>query len=461
MESPFLASCLDGLGAPADGGLPGLLSRTSFDRFALLQTPGLWGHDPTDSASRTSLPPASVRLLGAIEEVIASAGRIVDIATLEPFPSGDFMAAIRRGLARCGDRPVTVRILLGRHRFTPHAEADFADFLRHLTVGLPSDSRLQIHACRMETSNHPTSPSWNHAKIVAVDGREAIVGGHNLWHADYLGAAPVHDVSGRITGRAASEAHRFLDHLWDWVAGQLDTPSATGSVSVLRAIGGSVAAAVPPQRVTLEPVAAGAIPALAVGRLGAGVLADPRLANVGAALAAVAFRRARSRIRISQMDFGFHWDGVNFWSADVVAALADGLTDPNRRIDVSLVLSEPGAKTAAGGPYSFGTTIADIVSEMRRAMGHRPRTGRMRIAPLRISPVGDRWYDGNEGLKLINHAKLWIIDDIAFHVGSDNLYPHNLQEFGYLIESEFLVNELATSYWEPLWGSSSRAAVDV
>jgi hypothetical protein len=125
------------------------------------------------------------------------------------------------------------------------------------------------------------------------------------------------------------------------------------------------------------------------------------------------------------------------------------------------VLSEPGAKTAAGGPYSFGTTVADIVTEMRRAIGGRAMTGRMQIAPLRFSATGDRWaYDGLE-LKIINHAKFWMVDECGFHVGSDNLYPHNLQELGYFIESADVAREALAAYWEPLWRFSSRVAIDV
>jgi phosphatidylserine/phosphatidylglycerophosphate/cardiolipin synthase-like enzyme len=235
-------------------------------------------------------------------------------------------------------------------------------------------------------------------------------------------------------------------------------PTDIGSLSTVCWSGGRIEPAGQLRPVALVAASVGSIPALAVGRLGTGVIADPRLANVGAAVAAIAFRQARSSIRISQMDFGFHWDGVNFWSADVVAALADVLTDPGRAVEVQLVLSEPGAKTAAGGPYSFGTTLADIVAEMRRAIGHRPLSGRMQLAPLRFSATGDRWaHDGME-LKIINHAKFWMVDDRAFHVGSDNLYPHNLQEFGYVVESSALAREALESYWSPLWTFSSRTS---
>ena len=50
-----------------------------------------------------------------------------------------------------------------------------------------------------------------------------------------------------------------------------------------------------------------------------------------------------------------------------------------------------------------------------------------------------------------NHAKLMIIDDEAYVVGSDNLYPGFLSEFDYLVEGKEAVGELLDSYWNPLW----------
>jgi phosphatidylserine/phosphatidylglycerophosphate/cardiolipin synthase-like enzyme len=452
----------------AGAGVPGLLSATSCGRFELFQTPGLWGHDPADNAywlpqragASPVLPAASRRLLDAIEEIIAGAERLVDIAGLEQFATGGFTTALHRGLTRAAARraPLMVRILYGRHRFTKNTPADFDDFLRGITAGLPADCGLRVHACRMETSNHQSLPSWNHAKIVAADGRDALVGGHNLWADDYLGFAPVHDLSARIDGPAAREAHAFLDTLWDWAARERKAASGIGTLHLRGWDRGQVGDCEPPAAVALPTVTAGPIPVLAVGRLGTGVLADPRLANIGAAVAAIAFRQARSSIRLSQMDFGFHWNGVNHWAEDVISALADVLTAPDRRVEVCVVLSEPGAKTAAGGPYSFGTTFADIDAKLRAAIADRPLTGRFQCAALRFSESGDRWRHGDLELKIINHAKLWMVDDRAFHVGSDNIYPHNLQEFGYVVESEPLARELLADYWEPMWRFSSRGS---
>ena len=56
--------------------------------------------------------------------------------------------------------------------------------------------------------------SWDHAKVIAVDGATAIVGGHNMWTRHYLASAPVHDLSMQVTGSAAAHAMRFVDALW-------------------------------------------------------------------------------------------------------------------------------------------------------------------------------------------------------------------------------------------------------
>ena len=58
-----------------------------------------------------------------------------------------------------------------------------------------------------------------------------------------------------------------------------------------------------------------------------------------------------------------------------------------------------------------------------------------------------------------NHAKVMVVDDELYGVGSDNLYPGSLSEFNYLIEGEEAVKDLLDTYWEPLWRHSSPHAV--
>src|SRR5262249_5732271 len=53
-----------------------------------------------------------------------------------------------------------------------------------------------------------------------------------------------------------------------------------------------------------------------------------------------------------------------------------------------------------------------------------------------------------------NHAKIMVIDNELYVVGSDNLYPGSLSEFNYLVEGEGGVEALLKLYWRPLWRCS-------
>ncbi|WP_338866500.1 hypothetical protein [Myxococcus stipitatus] len=59
-----------------------------------------------------------------------------------------------------------------------------------------------------------TKMTWNHSKIIASDGLEALVGGHNLNMDLFTSYPPVHDVSVVVHGEAAWGSQRFLDRMW-------------------------------------------------------------------------------------------------------------------------------------------------------------------------------------------------------------------------------------------------------
>ncbi|AGC45241.1 murine toxin [Myxococcus stipitatus DSM 14675] len=59
-----------------------------------------------------------------------------------------------------------------------------------------------------------TKMTWNHSKIIASDGLESLVGGHNLNMDLFTSYPPVHDVSVVMHGEAALGSQRFLDRMW-------------------------------------------------------------------------------------------------------------------------------------------------------------------------------------------------------------------------------------------------------
>lgn len=59
-----------------------------------------------------------------------------------------------------------------------------------------------------------TKMTWNHTKIMAVDGVEALVGGHNMNMDLFSNYPPVHDISVVVHGAAAYGSQLYLNELW-------------------------------------------------------------------------------------------------------------------------------------------------------------------------------------------------------------------------------------------------------
>src|SRR5262249_4749605 len=147
-----------------------------------------------------------------------------------PAPDYRFLAALRNAITTLAtsQRRVTIRLLIGQF---PPVGADAKGFLGELIRDARKvpGANLTIYASAMRSCGGNVfchSFSWNNAKIVAVDGRIAVVGGHNLWTQDYLIDDPVHDLSMQVSGGAARDAHRFADALWGYVCSH-DDPLST------------------------------------------------------------------------------------------------------------------------------------------------------------------------------------------------------------------------------------------
>ncbi|WP_237297192.1 hypothetical protein [Streptomyces sp. 3211] len=178
----------------------------------LLQTPGCWG----DAACTDR--PGTRRLLDKIRQDIAAARETVDISTLAPFPDGGYQDAIVAGLkesAHRGNR-LKVRVLVGAAPVY-HSTVIPSSYRNELLTKLGPDAAagITLNVASMTTSK--TAFSWNHSKLVVVDGSSVITGGINSWKGDYLETShPVSDVDLALSGPAAGSAGRYLDSLWDW-----------------------------------------------------------------------------------------------------------------------------------------------------------------------------------------------------------------------------------------------------
>lgn len=415
-------------------------------------------------------------LMLLVRDLVAGARYSVDIAALQPVPNTRFLAALRAGLSdlAASGRPVTIRVIVGQY---PPEGVDAAALLSSLTSGLTPDGRLSVSVAAMRacTADEPCrSFSWPHAKFIAVDGSEALVGGHNLWSEDYLVDKPVHDLSMRLQGPAAASASRFADRLWEFVCSNLDKKPAVQLASFAGAASGMSgtcpATLHPPPSATAS---GGGMPVLAIGRLGAGITED--FANQSELARDLAFGAARHTIRMSQQDIGFI---LGRSDALFPESTLDRLLEfmEQRHGHVYVVLSNRGASGNTGLSYANDVSFAAFARHLRdrvqKQVDARDPTARyevrqgpdpinallcthLHLAPLRFGPDAS-WPHGEA---IGNHAKLWMVDDRLFYIGSDNVYPVNLQEFGYIVDDRRAAREVLDTYWNPLWQWSQRAAL--
>jgi hypothetical protein len=457
----------------------------------LLQTPNCWGQ--ADCAH----PIGIEKFESAIRDLVGSARTSVDLVTLNPLPTGRFRTALIDGLRRsiaAGNTP-TVRILAGLYPFSTSFAQPFADLsletVRQYTDVLMGDvgagaDRLSVVVARAASNQ---LVSWNHAKVLVVDGRELIEGGHNFWSNSYLQISdPVHDVSMQLSGPAAHDAVVFTDILWTEACSHRGNP-AMADITMA-----GVAVACPDAVADNLPVApsnAAGVRMLSVARLGIDIGAPipnagtvnpsnpascfpfPDLTNLGGAAydaqnpgeeaVRAMIRRANDEVFISQQDL-IGTCPVPRYDARLFAAIAEALA---RGVRVTIVVSTPGAQTASGTAYSNTASLSEILRPLvvsaralpnaTKASANASICANLQLASIRFGPTEtSAWPNGH---KFANHAKLLEVDHRAFTVGSGNMYPAWLQEFGYIVEDDALTAQLHEQYLDPLWTWSKTTAL--
>ncbi|MBT1188793.1 phospholipase [Streptomyces sp. CJ_13] len=451
----------------------------------LLQTPGCWG----DATCATR--PGSERLLSKMTENISHATRTVDISTLAPFPNGAFQDAIVAGLknSAAGGNKLKVRILVGAAPLY-HFNVVPSKYRDELVAKLGADARnIDLNVASMTTSK--TAFSWNHSKLLVVDGQSVVTGGINSWKDDYLETThPVADVDLALKGPAAASAGRYLDELWSWTC---QNKSNIASVWFASSNGAACMPSLP--KGAAAPAPAGDVPAIAVGGLGVGIMGNDPASQyrpvlptapdtkcvVGlhdntnadrdydtvnpeeSALRAL-ISSATGHIEISQQDMNATCPPLPRYDIRVYDALAAKMA---AGVKVRIVVSDPENRGAVGsGGYSQIKSLSEISDTLRDRLAlvtgdkNSARTAmcsNLQLATFRSS-AAPKWADGHP---YAQHHKLISVDDSAFYIGSKNLYPAWLQDFGYVVESPAGARQLNAQLLAPQWQySQATATVD-
>jgi hypothetical protein len=407
---------------------------------------------------------ASKRCVGdadfVLDEVwtgIAMAEKTVDVSSLTP-PDGRYEATIRNAVTYLSekDSPPRVRMMFGNY---PGSFSSASKAMKSLTRDVAPESPISVHIATYRAG----LTSWNHSKIISRDGNYTLMGGANMWDAHYLGTDPVHDLWIRMSGSAAGDAARYLDELWGFACSGFQL----GDLKDLAARDGSDSC---PAMFGAGPgnKRAGNKNVIAVGRLGA----------VGEEASDDAFvamiNASKTTVRLSQQDLGpIHKAGVALgsWPEKTMLALISAM---DRGVDVSLTLSNTGAVPgtinaieATFNTYDNGWTPEEVAKEFETLAAKHPEAHpnhedatsliceKFTLMRLRSSN-SEKWRDGRT---LANHAKVIVVDDRAFYVGSQNMYVANLAEFGTIVDDEAATKQFLASYMSVVESYSKRTAV--
>ena len=98
------------------------------------------------------------------------------------------MVAFKNGLHEiCNNvvdtnKKVIVRILFGN---TPGMPVNITKLMEEFTSHLPQNAHKKL---KLWVGSWRKGTSWNHSKIIAIDGKHLWTGGHNFWDRHYLKA---------------------------------------------------------------------------------------------------------------------------------------------------------------------------------------------------------------------------------------------------------------------------------
>ncbi|CAK0863257.1 unnamed protein product [Prorocentrum cordatum] len=425
---------------------------------------------------------------------MAKTKRWCDVASLSP-PDGKFMERMKTAIQSINTTaveqrgpPIIIRIMFGNIIGMPvncHA------LIRELVSGIRKDTcniQLWVGAWRRGVS-------WNHAKIIAVDGVHLFQGGHNLWDAHYLQKNPVHDLSMQAAGRCARDGHIYLDKQWSFIQKMqsncvgwfvdklpdwLPTPLQT-RVTVSEFPEGRTAV-FPPGYAKRRSRGPHDVRMITMGRYGSiqGV-GRPRLhkARPSDDAFVAMFKASKKSIRMALQDLGppcvpgtlrVGLDKMalpgTVWPAVYLNAIGQALM---KGVQVEIALSTPGSipndlsmtEALYGNGWECNDVAAEIIKEIIKMGPHDVDVEQQVKNNLRICYIKqggkNTWRDG-KGMGM--HAKHFIIDDIAYYIGSQNLYICDLAEWGILVDDEQQTKRVKAEYWTPMWEASYIEAPD-
>lgn len=387
-------------------------------------------------------------LLDRFYKNLTAAEHELDFVSLAP-PSGRFNTAMINALALLSQRESVpqIRLLFSGNTSGLAAlvstDTILKRIMKELEVTAPASfQNLRINLAWLAN----VKLSWNHTKIIVADGSTALVGGHNFWDEQYLGDRRIFDLSMEYSGDGASKARDFVNTLWAAVADRKFSsyPADTGRIP----------------NFTLRSLDQGNVETIGVGRMGAFG------ANVSEVAIQYLIDSAKTSVSLTQQDV-FNLLPVNL-PLFRTFAFDSIINAANRGVQIKAVLSNQHAYegyTTVNDKVEYKIFVDALTQKLQKSQGLSKAEAqaiaceRLAFTSFRFSKQVAYWpskKDEQPGL----HAKFVMVDDAAFYIGSHNLYPADLQEFGNIVTDAAAAKDVREQYWDKVWAESISARME-
>lgn len=441
-------------------------------------------------------------------EIISRTKVYCDILTLTK-PDGQFVEAIKSGLEIVARNNMTVTHSSGTEKRPPIIirilyariigfRSCCDQLLEELTANLSEDANIKVYVAAWRNG-----VSWNHSKIIAVDGCYLWTGGHNFWEAHYLKENPIYDLGLELKGNVTHDAYLYANTHWKLIERLSSAKKLLAfrcvkmvfhsSYLLVRWPKSPTTTKLPPmyqknliaerKNGTMDdpaskPMMGNQVNIITMGRLGkmSGIPHfNKRVSDDGMV---ALFSSAKRTIRLALQDIGpIAIPGTKIkipgsrWPKKYLKCIATAIYDRNVTVQICLSNphSVPGQLSMLEAQYGNGWTCDDVTSKimkyiMKKMMLYVLDKDKKRNRALSLvskylqvcyirNKQGRKW---SNGTKLGMHAKHYIVDDKCFYIGSQNLYDCDLSEWGVLIDDEECTSKAMSEYWNPMWESSYK-----
>jgi len=400
-----------------------------------------------------------------------------------------------------GPKPLLRFVFAKNAIFYDHISEVMADLTANMPTGTPW--RVHIAVATVGDALVYTSP-WNHTKIAVSDYRHAIVGGMNM-DLDYIlpvdhdndfirtnwtyweGRPPyipggltlvrhLNDLSMQVEGDAARAAGVYFDKLWRRAIDPMWPHLSNDCKTSWKWYIGPL----PYDDCPLDELPPIIVPNYTINDqhnifgLGRGhtewdAVNDLDFTADEALFAA--FDEAEETIYISQHKLTLH---TGFYSGIYVDAFSDILKQKLREailrgVRIKVAVSEPwGMPPSDKVDFVYNAFIEELYDAAKQEYGWGTPSQELQVyqalCRFELGPYSLPLYDWNDSVLYHIHDKFVMVDERAFYVGSQNLYPTGikstegwwgfspeLNEFGFFVDDVVLANQMLTQYWQPIW----------